>query len=112
MTVHALPVPAQDAETLTAHQVMRIARITYRQLDFWTRAGYISALPRTIAVKNRWQGSGYPRTYTPEQANLAAEMGALVTAGIPPHIAAHAAVDLIATGRATLGGYRITREDA
>jgi len=47
--------------------------VTYRQLDWWTRQGYLHAREET--------GSGYSRSYTESEKNVARLMGRLVRVG-------------------------------
>jgi DNA-binding transcriptional MerR regulator len=86
--------------SLSAIDVCNVARITYRQLDYWTRAGYVSPAlavtgsgghstltPEAVAeLPERWRsplqpGSGTIRYYTEAEADVAIRMGRLVRAG-------------------------------
>jgi DNA-binding transcriptional MerR regulator len=58
--------------------------ITYRQLDYWSRQGWLR--PATPA-----NGSGTRREWTNDELAVAARMAKLVNAGLPPNIAADAA---------------------
>ncbi|HEY9371509.1 MerR family transcriptional regulator [Streptomyces sp.] len=49
--------------------------ITYRQLDCWTRKGYIHARDR------RQNTSGVPRDFSDEELGVAARMGRLIDRG-------------------------------
>lgn len=90
--------------TITATRLADRAGITYRQLDFWTRAGHITATPRPV-----FHGSGCPREYEDAEARTVVEMAHLVRAGLPPKVARHVAEELLTTGRAALGVYRLER---
>lgn len=54
------------------------AGITYRQLDYWTRRGYIVALPPVGGQ----QKSGVPRIWTDREASVCVLLARLVRAGI------------------------------
>jgi WhiB family transcriptional regulator, redox-sensing transcriptional regulator len=75
--------PGRPDDHLTAPQLADEAGITYRMLDFWTRAGYLHA--------EGGDGSGHVRTYPPEEVAVARRMAGLVSAGLRP-----AAAELIA----------------
>lgn len=66
-------------------------RITYRQLDHWTRVGYL------IDDRTR-PGSGRNRTWTAGELAVAERMGRAVRAGLTPY-AAHK----VARGQTDLG---------
>jgi len=57
------------------------AGITYRQADYWSRAGWLRPL-------NPGCGNGHQRDYSPTEAVVAARMGRLVRAGLEPAVAA------------------------
>jgi len=79
------------------------AGITYRQLDYWTRAGLLDG-PRDI-------GTGNARDWTTGQVSKARVMGTLVRAGIGPRLAAELTDRFLADGYAQLApGLWITRE--
>lgn len=78
-------------------EAAKAAGVTYRQLDYWTRRGYLAARPR------RGIGSGYNREYLPSEIRIAAWMGMLTASGMVPSGAAEVARDLESTGRASLG---------
>jgi DNA-binding transcriptional MerR regulator len=70
---------------LTTAEVCAAASVTYRQIDFWVRCGYIPAVDRLASV-----GSGKPRRWTQDEATFVAQLGQLVRAGINVKIAATA----------------------
>lgn len=83
-------VPAGDAEAaapelLTTADVMREAGMTYRQLDFAVRSGYLQPVRQWRG--RRW-GSGSPRLWPEGELEIARRMGRLTAAGIPPALAA------------------------
>lgn len=69
------------------------AGISYRQLDYWNRRGFIR--PRRVA-----EGSGSRRDYGAEEERVLLRMGRLVKAGIAPDVAAR-----IARNSVIKGGY-------
>lgn len=73
------------------------AGITYRQLDYWTRLGWLNAR------RSNCPGSGHQREYLPAEIRVAAWMGILTNEGIKPPVAEGIARDLESTGRASLG---------
>jgi DNA-binding transcriptional MerR regulator len=60
----------------TPNEVRLHADISYRQLDHWTRKGYITPFERDR------EGQGHEREYPEKQANKARWMGCLVKLGI------------------------------
>jgi hypothetical protein len=93
-----------DAEIIGAHELTNRAGITYRQLDFWTRCGYLTPL------KDRIPRTGYPRVYPLDQVDLARQMRRLVDAGLttPMSLVHDTAVALLEQGEAQLGDFTIT----
>ena len=70
---------------------MLAAGITYRQLDYWCKTGYLrpdSASP----------GSGYRRRFAPEERDVARLMLLLIEVGVEPAGAAKAAREGIDNG--------------
>lgn len=67
--------------TYNSAEVCRIANITYRKLDYWTRRGYVREL-------NPEPGSGYARRYSAEETWRIRLIGQLVDAGITAEQAA------------------------
>lgn len=87
-----------------SHEVCARADITYRQLDFWTRNGYLTPVP----VDPVFAGTDYPREYPNDQVAIAREMSRLTKAGLPAKVAHDAALQLLSEGRARLGDYEIS----
>ena len=88
-----------------AHALTNEAGITYRQLDYWTRCGYLTPVHKPTP------GSGHPRIYPLDQVDLAREMGRLIAAGIvttPMSLVHEVAIELLDTGRAQVGDFTIT----
>ena len=67
----------------TAQDLLRLG-MTYRQLDFWCRQGYLRA-------DEQDPGSGNRRIFDPHEVEVAARMVVYVAAGIPPAVANRAA---------------------
>jgi DNA-binding transcriptional MerR regulator len=61
------------------------AGITYRNLDYWCRAGYLPTSERHSHL-----GSGYPRDFTEAEAEHVAALARLVKAGIRLDVASKA----------------------
>lgn len=89
-----------------AHEMTNRAGITYRQLDFWTRCGYLHCLNADEAAH------GVPRLYAENQARLAAVMKQLSDIGVAPRQAAPIAARLIAENRAEVGALVISWKEA
>lgn len=70
---------------MTSHEVTIKAGITYRQLDHWTRAGYIPGNRRLVD-----RGSGTPRFWTRAECAFVTRLAQLERAGINIRIAAEA----------------------
>lgn len=75
-------------ELLTSADITFEAGITYRQCDFWIRAGYLR--PGRLRQRER-HGSGSPRSWTKDELEVARRMGRLTRAGIPASLAASVA---------------------
>lgn len=59
--------------------------ITYRQLDHWSRMGYL----RPVRLeRGKGGGTGSPRVWPPGELQVARLMGRLTAAGIQPSLAA------------------------
>jgi hypothetical protein len=70
---------------LTTDEVAAAAGVTYRQLDYWCRAGYLSP----ALASGRMRGhAGKARRWSSHEALVAACMGQLTRAGIAPGVAA------------------------
>lgn len=67
--------------------MVRRTGLTYRQLDYWTRLGYL------VADENR-PGSGNVRTFHPGEVAVGTIMRRLVTAGLIVEAAAFIARDI------------------
>ncbi|MBM7788875.1 hypothetical protein [Tenggerimyces flavus] len=61
--------------------VVEAAGITYRQLDYWCRKGWLAPTIR------RGGGSGIDRDFHADELAFAVRMGLLVRAGFPPDVA-------------------------
>jgi DNA-binding transcriptional MerR regulator len=56
-------------------EVVAAAHVTYRQLDYWTRRGYVRPIEPT-------PGSGFPRQWTDEEAAVVERIAGLVASGV------------------------------
>lgn len=83
----------------TSQELMARARITYRQLDYWTRTGRLQPAHRADH-----HGTGYPRYYPADQVALASLMGRLSHAGLAIEPAHRAAQELLTTGSTRIAG--------
>jgi hypothetical protein len=79
-----------DTPTLTASELTAISGATYRQVDFWCRAGYLK--PSTPA-----RGIGSVRRFPPSEAQIAAYALELITAGFHAPYALRYARTLVET---------------
>lgn len=101
--IHSAPEPAGAG--LNSVQLCEHAGITYRQSDYWTRAGYLSTLipPR---------GSGSSNRYSHTEAEVARVVKVLLDCGfmLPPafgyarRVVEHAEVVELAGGLVRIGG--------
>lgn len=87
----------------TSLQLTAIAGLSYRQVDHWTRMGYL----HTIGNPTPGSGGGpaYTREYDDDQVSLACQMSRLVKAGIPMPKAHHVALQILSHGYARIHGY-------
>lgn len=84
-----------------ADQVVALAGITYRQLDHWTRQGYVTAAYRGDAA-----GSGVPRSYDVDEVAVVVIMAALVKSlDVKPASAARWAAQLCESGVVKVGRF-------
>lgn len=65
--------------------VLDACGITYRQLDYWVRRGYVHPRDR------RKNSSGIPREFSDDELAVAARMGRLIDRGFTPKAAARIA---------------------
>lgn len=95
---------AEQPEGVGSHEVERLANITYRQLDSWTRAGYLCPFATGT-------GSGQRRYYPPGEVSKARTMGTLTRLfGMTPGMASRYADQLEQQGNVEVGGFRLTRQ--
>lgn len=88
-----------------ATEAIRVARITYRQLDHWTTHSMIRC-----RVAN--PGTGNRRRYTEREVRILTLMASLVHEGVDPTTAAKVARRLVTKGTARLGRFTITERTA
>lgn len=101
MTVTYLPqhAPLPDG-SLNGAQLAAAAGITYRRVEYWTRAGYLKPLAAS-------PGSGFQRIYPAAEVAAARLIGQLVADGLLPHVAAERARELLETGTTQVAGMPI-----
>jgi hypothetical protein len=94
----AYPLPAGQ---VNGPQLAARAGVTYCQVDYWTRAGYLQphGPPRP--------GSGYQRAYPESEIPLAALMRDLLAAGLMPEPAHYHARQLLEHGTTRIAGITI-----
>lgn len=63
--------------TVTTHQLAELLRVSYRQLDYWVRIGF-------LPIAEAAPGSGIVRHWSPEEIGRARVFAALVHAGVSP----------------------------
>lgn len=76
---------------LLASRVCARTGATYRQLDLWTRSGYVASSQPPTPRSGKTEGSGVPRTWSQGEVDVIAAMVPLVAAGVLPEAAARAA---------------------
>ena len=80
--------------------IARACGISYRQLDYWTRTGYLRPVP--MGGENRAHptvpSTGHYRDWPAEELRIAREMGRLTAAGLIPEVA-HRVARSYRTGR-------------
>jgi DNA-binding transcriptional MerR regulator len=81
-----VPVHREDNCMITAFQLADDTDLTYRQIDFWSRVGYLRPTTRK-REPNQDRKSGRERVYPPTEATVAARMAKLVKAGLTVHTA-------------------------
>lgn len=74
--------------SLSSADVVETAGVTYRQLDYWARRGYVRPLPRD-------PGQGYPRHWDEAEVDVVRIMAALVRDGYRVPVAARRARGLV-----------------
>lgn len=81
-------------------QMAALTGITYRRIDFWTRAGYLAPTAAS-------PGSGHQRVYPASEVTIALLMVRLVDDGLTPSAAAECARELATTGTTRIAGIPI-----
>jgi hypothetical protein len=93
---------AENPEGVGSADVVERTGVSYRQLDTWTRAGYVHA---------RGSGSGSRRVYAPREVVKIRIMFSIVSLfDMGPSTASLLADQILATGSAEIGGFRVTRK--
>lgn len=80
---------------ITSEQILDHCGITYRQLDYWVRQGYLHPRDR------RKEGSGHPRDFSTGELAVAARMARLVDRGF--NVKAAATIARVTPGVVNLG---------
>jgi hypothetical protein len=102
--VDQIATAAESPEGVPSADVVDRTGVSYRQLDTWTRAGYV------LATHARG-GSGTRRTYPPREVVKVRVMGSLTSLfTMGPGTASRVADEILATGSAEVGGFKITRK--
>lgn len=81
-------------------QLATLTGLSYRQVDFWTRSGYLHPVETS-------PGSGHQWMYPPSEVTAALLMATLVEAGLLPAVAYGIASDLLDLGVAHIAGMPI-----
>lgn len=94
------------------HDDLRVeAGISYRQLDYWIRRGFISGVTREMPNDGRplpsTPGSGYPREFAPHIQTRIVTLGRLVHAGMSPEGASRLAPGLAQAGVAVIDDVQV-----
>ena len=84
----------------TSGDLVRLG-LTYRQLDFWVRKGYLKPI-------RLGPGRGTDRMFPASEVQVAAKMAAYVAAGLPPAVAYRA----VRNGGQLAPGVRIVVDEA
>lgn len=71
--IHNLMITQATAKPVKSAELLKIAQITFRQLDHWTRKGYL----RTLGP----EGSGTHRLWTEDEKLVAVAMSRLISVG-------------------------------
>jgi hypothetical protein len=98
--------PRHEDGTLTSVEVAELMRVTYRRLDHWLGAGYLT-------IADRRPGSGSARHWHADEVARARVFAALVHGGVEPKASGEAVLDaLIGPDRfeARLGVLTVTGE--
>lgn len=108
--VHHLPWPAgaalparDDRDWVTALELVDEASVTYRKVDYWTRAQLLEP------IENPTPGSGHLRRYHQSQVTRCCVIRDLLNLGITSNVCRLIVDDLITDGYATVGAITIHR---
>jgi hypothetical protein len=84
---------------------LRDAGITYRQLDLWTRRGWV--IP---SREGEGEGPGYRRIWSEPERRIVRVMARLVRAGIGPAAAAGIAREAVKQGRRVVAVVKVSAD--
>lgn len=102
--VDQIATAVESPEGVPSGDVVERTGVSYRQLDTWTRAGY-------LLTTHGGHGSGDRRRYAPREVVKARMMRSLTTLfTMSPRTASALAEQILATGAGEIGGFRITRK--
>lgn len=87
----------------TSVEVCGLAGVTYRQLDYWCRRGWLGDDEGSVG-----EGSGFARSFTVRQFEVACFMAMLVRAGYTASSAARVAPALADSGSCVVAGVTFT----
>lgn len=108
--VHLLPLgsgspvpPRDERDWVTRHELTNDTGITYRQADYWTRTGLLTA------IADGHRGTGHQHRYDHTQVDRATAVRQLLDAGMSlPAIRDHID-EYVTTGQIDLGPITLTR---
>lgn len=106
MTVTDIRPDLEPRDVVPSVALVDASGISYRQLDHWTRARYLHALPRAPRAT-----SGTPREYPRTEIPVACLMARLVDAGLQPQMASFYARQLLDTGTTRIAGIALHLPD-
>lgn len=86
---------------VTSVELQERAGITYRQLDYWTRTGYLRTSTKAEP------GTGNARFYPASEVPVAALAHRLLGEGLSPAAASRIARELVETGTSSVAGIRL-----
>lgn len=102
MSVLAFPTTHEiEPGFITGPDLAITSGASYRQIDYWSRCGYLTALPRSRDT------SGIPRLFTTDQVPIATLLYRFSVAGLPPPQAMPLVLELLENGQGTLAGLHV-----
>lgn len=86
----------------TAERMAEEMGVTYRQLDYWVREGFISPSPVNDAEGRKTPGTGKTRIWVERDIDVAVMFAKLVSVGMTPNKIGDAADRIVRNGYALL----------